>query len=180
MPVTHDWECAAHGHFEARGSEAKKPRCPKGCSSAFVSLVYLQPVGHVSARTKNADRLLKDVTTRQKLSDLSTSPSRPGDSVMDRLRRRNQPTVSPAQLPGWGQMPALGQIQGVTNTQQMLSAIGKPPKGESVAELTGIGHTYKADEWKTREDGKVVHNGGERISDFKPPASVERVKEKIT
>lgn len=180
MAVLNDFECAAHGVFSARVKAGAVPKCPKGCSAAFVKLVFLQPVGHVSGRTKNTDRLLKDAARMQGLSDISTSPSRSGDSVMDRLRKRNQPTVSPVQLPGWGQMPALGSIAGATDARSMLSAIGKPPKGESVAELTGIGHTYKPEEWKTREDGKVVHSGGERLADFKPPASVERVKEKIT
>ena len=176
--VLNDFECAAHGVFSSRAKAGTVPKCPKGCSAAFVKLVFLQPVGHVSGRTKNADRLLREVTTTQGLSDLSTSPSRSGGSVMDRLRRRNQPLVSPAQLPGWGQMPALGPMPGVANTRDMLAAVGKPPKGESVAELTGIGHTYKPGEWSTREDGKVIHNGGERVADFKPPASVERVRER--
>jgi hypothetical protein len=178
--VTSDFECAAHGFFEARVKPGTVPRCPKGCSTSFVKLVHLRPVGHVSARTKNADRLLREAAGMQKLSDISTSPSRAGGSVMDRLRQRNQPVVSPVQLPGWGEMPALGKVNNANNAAQLLSTIGKPPPGESVAELTGIGHTFKPAEWKAREDGKLVHNGGERLSDFKPPASVERVKERIT
>src|SRR5215469_13199732 len=89
--INRDWECAAHGVFEKRTKTAQDvPKCPKGCSRALVKLVFLQPVGHVSGRTRTADRLVKEMAAAQGLSDISTSPSRSGGTVAQRNAARNR------------------------------------------------------------------------------------------
>lgn len=166
MAVYADFECLAHGHFETKWSGKVVPKCPKGCSSTLVKHVYLQPVGFVSARTRTSDRLVKEMAAQQNLSDLSTSPSRPGGSVMDRLRKKHGAHLHESQIPR--AVDAKEYMGALTHKSNEMTNIG-------------LGHKYNAAEWKKdAETGKVKHNGGEHIQDFRPAATVERVKEKLT
>lgn len=172
MAVTHDWECLAHGHFTARGSAEKPPKCPKGgCSKSFVRLVFLQAPGHVSARTRTSDRLVREMATMQSLSDISTSPSRPGGSVAHRNRMKMRG-------PKGREYPELAASQAV-DIGKYLGAMTH--KGNALAE-TGIGRPYVESEWKKDpETGKVKHLAGPSASVPIPVGttgvSIERVKE---
>lgn len=170
--VIHDFECLAHGWFEQRVSGGKIPKCPQGCSASLVKMVHLQPVGFVSARTRKADKLVREMAATQRLSDISTSPSRPGNSVMDRLRKKHN--VHPSQLPFVGGPEHLGAMTHRTNALQ----------NNDMANFTGgpvVGRPYESAEWtKDEKTGKVVHTGAQQVeSGYRPPASVERVKEKL-
>lgn len=169
MAVTHDYECRAHGVFESR---AKAPRCPQGCSKAFVTRVYLQPFGIGSAKTRKADAMLRAAAASQGLSDVSTSPSRPGDSVMQRLRARHNQDFAQEQLGNWGGEP--GRLLSGLDGQKILA--GTAQGGSDVLASLGFGKRYDAKEWRTTDDGKRVHTPTPKYPDFKPPAQVERVK----
>jgi len=83
MAITRDFECMAHGVFE---SVELTPKCPKGCSKKFVKLVHLQAPGHIGAKTKNADRIFKDVAKQAGLTDMRNDKE--GGSVMDHMRNK--------------------------------------------------------------------------------------------
>jgi len=170
VSVSHYIECLAHGILEAR-VDPKKLKCPYGCSGSFVKILYLEAPKVMSGRTKNADRMLKAAAASQGLSDVSTSPSRPGGSVIQRLRQRNQPEVAPTQIPGWGEIPAIGKIlDKQTDVQSALKFFG----GSSPLVEAGLQRASDPKEWQTGEDGKPVHIGRTtRVPDYKPAADVQ-------
>jgi hypothetical protein len=166
VSVTHDWNCLAHGVFEARGNPKKPPRCPKGCSSSFVELIRLVPPGMVSARTRTGDRLVREMATTQGLSDISTSPSRPGGSVGQRNRAKSQGAAANPYPEQYAARSA--------GLKEFLSGMTY-----SANELTnvGLGHKYNASEW-TKDDktGATRHVGAQGPNLLQPGASVDRVR----
>lgn len=147
MGVTHDFECAAHGVFESR---AKRPKCPKGCSAAFVSKVFLQAPNFGSAGVRTSDKLVREMAEAQGLSDISTSPSRPGGSVADRLRKKNTGMKGPQGR----DYPAYAAAVSVPYAEGMK---GMTMPGNAMKD-TGYGHDYNPAEWKKDEKtGKVAH-----------------------
>ncbi len=168
MAVTHDYECRAHGVFESR---AKNPRCPFGCSKSFVTRVYLRPFAIGSGKAAKADAMLKAAAASQGLSDVSTSPSRPGDSVMQRLRARHNREFQREQLANWG--GEAGRLLSQLDGKQILAGTARGP--DTLSSL-GFGKAYNPGEWHDTKDGRKVHNPQPRYPDFKPPADVERVR----
>lgn len=71
MAVYHDYKCPAHGFFEG-----VEPICPQGCT-ADVQMVFLQPVGLKSDRTKHADSTLKELAKDYGMTDIKSA--REGD-----------------------------------------------------------------------------------------------------
>ena len=176
MAVTHDFECLAHGLFTARGSSAKPPRCPRGCSPSLVKLVFLQAPGFVSSRTRTGDRLVREMATMQGLSDISTSPSRPGGSVAHRNRMKQMRLRGPKGR----EYPELAGAVGV-DIGKYLGAMTE--KGNTLTQV-GLGRPYAENEWKKDpETGKVKHVAGPSATVPVPTGttgvSVERVKEGV-
>lgn len=154
MAVLNDFECLAHGVFEARTKGGAVPKCPKGCSKGMVKLVRLQPPGFVSGKTRKADGLVREMATMQGLSDISTSPSRPGGSVADRNRKKNGAAVSNESLAAIAQARA-GPIS-------VSKALGALTHKENALAGLGMGNTYNASEWKPRDKegkGPLTHVG---------------------
>lgn len=65
MTVLHDYKCPAHGFFESYDAI-----CPHGCDD--VQLVFLQPVGLKSDRTKHADSTLKQLAKDYKMTNVKS------------------------------------------------------------------------------------------------------------
>lgn len=175
MAVLHDWECLAHGVFEARGSADKPPRCPKGCSKSFVKLVRLQAPGFVGGGTRTADRLLREAAAMQGLSDISTSPSRPGGSVAHRNRMKNGVVRNEDLHP-----IAQARAEPITVSKALAALTNREP---STLARVGLGHAYDKNEWKKDDKTGVVRHVGAQLPTVKVPTgstgvSVERVKEK--
>jgi hypothetical protein len=175
MSVTHDFECAAHGVFEARVKGGQIPRCPKGCSKQFVKLVRLCPPGVVGARTRTADKLLREAAAMQGLSDISTSPSRPGGSVAQRNRMRNGGPTRNQDL-----HPAAQARAEPLSVSKALAAL--TVKESSTLAHLGFGHEYNKAEWKKDDKTGVVRHVGAPPPRIPRPTgstgvSVERVKE---
>jgi hypothetical protein len=171
--VLHWIECAAHGEMEARVNP-KKLRCPHGCSPEFVKIIWREAPAHVSGRTKAVDRHVREAAAAQGLSDISTSPSRPGGSVMDRLRlKKGRPDK--LHQAGWGALPGYDKAFDARNVAGTLQSLTGGARS-GVAEITGIGKPYNPAEWKKGEDGKLRHVGGTPLApDFKPRARVAKV-----
>lgn len=161
--ITHDFECRAHGLFQARVAAGSIPPCPRGCTPYFVRLVYLQAPAIGTERVRTATRLVREVADSQGLSDIDVSPSRPGDSVADRNFKK-----------------AGNQVQArAVDFQSFMSALTHRSN-----ELTrcGFGHPYDASEWRERkETGKLAHAGAlPPITDIPSNqygVQVQRVKE---
>lgn len=163
MSVRHDFECLAHGVFEARVQAGVIARCPHGCGREMVSLVFLTPPAISSERVRTATRLVREMADLQGLSDIDISPSRPGDSVADRNFKRSGNELAPQALPMSKYMGAL------THRSNELSNLG-------------FGHPYNPHEWS--QDQKT----GVRRHVAAPPlqplpmnqygVSVQRMREK--
>jgi len=65
MAVMNDYKCDVHGYFEAR-----EPKCPHGCDT--VQLVFLQPVGYKSDRTKGADKTMSQLAMDFGMTDIKS------------------------------------------------------------------------------------------------------------
>lgn len=170
MGVTHDFECVAHGVFESR---AKRPKCPKGCSAGFVTKVFLTPPNFGSQRVRTSDKLVKEMAEAQGLSDISTSPSRPGGSVADRLRKKATGMRGPAgrDYPDYAAAKSVPYAEGMK---------GMTMPGNALKD-TGYGHNYDKAEWKRDEkSGAVRHLGAKPALIPKPTGttgtSVARVR----
>jgi len=170
--VEHDFECLAHGVFSKRVKAGTIPKCPRGCGSAMVKLIFLEPPKIGKVKYKVGDKLLREAAEAQGLSDISTSPSRPGGSVMDRIRKKYGGHIQPEQMPR------------AVDAKQYLGAMthrANEITGENMRNFTGgyhPGHEYNPTEWKKDEkSGRVIHQDPQ-TGTYRPPASVERVKEK--
>lgn len=151
MAVLHDFECQIHGRFEKRVKAGTVPRCPSGCSKSFVSLIFTKPPGHVSARTRTGDRLVREMADMQGLSDISTSPSRPGGSVAERNRMRGprgRPDLAYPEVAAAQNVPlnVSKAIPALTNKNDMANALTS----------IGFGNKYDASQWKKDEKTGVV------------------------
>lgn len=74
MPVTKEWECAAHGYFDATA-----PVCPHGCPDKFVRRVFLTPPAIGSEGTKRSDDTLKNLAADYGMTDIKNGQN--GESV---------------------------------------------------------------------------------------------------
>jgi hypothetical protein len=164
MAVTHNFECAAHGAFEARVEGGEIPWCPRGCSPSFVQLVFLTPPNISSARVRVASQLVREMADIQGLSDIDTSPSRPGDSVADRNFKRSGNAVRAQALP-------MGNyIAGMTHrANELVNA--------------GFGNRYNPQEWsRDPKTGKARHVASPPLEPLpmnQYGVSVSRVREKL-
>lgn len=171
MAVLHDFECMAHGVFEARVKAGKIPKCSRGCSPDFVTLVHLKAPGTVSARTRTGDRLVREMAEIQGLSDISTSPSRPGGSVADRNMRLKGPAGR--------QYPEIAAAR-AAEVGKFLSAM---TERDNALTRIGMGHAYDPAEWKPDQQNpeKIRHVGAKPPLVEKPlgttGVSIDRVKE---
>jgi hypothetical protein len=146
MSVLHQFECAAHGVFETRVQAGIIPPCPKGCSKAFVQLVYLTPPSIGTERVKLASNLIKRAAELQHLSDIDVSPSSPGGSVADKNFLKSGNPIRAQAGPTFKVGSAQGQID-----------INSLPRGANGLNEAGFGHRYNQAEWRTGKDGKRRH-----------------------
>lgn len=135
----HNFECAAHGVFEMRVQAGLTPYCPHGCSPGFVKLVHLTPPNIGSERVRTATKLVREMADLQGLSDIDTSPSRPGDSVADRNWKRSGHAVQAQAVPAGKFMSSL-----TYRANELTNA--------------GFGHPYNPHEWsQDQKTGKRRH-----------------------
>lgn len=139
MSVTHDFECRAHGTFEARVAAGDVPPCPQGCSPDFVRLVFKSAPNIGTDRVRTASRLVQEAADMQGLSDIDISPSTPGDSPADKNFKRSGNPIRPIAMPPGKYMSAL------THRANELSNLG-------------FGHPYDSREWRTdQKTGTRLH-----------------------
>jgi hypothetical protein len=153
VSVTHNFECEAHGVFEARVEPGDIPKCPRGCSPYFVHLVFVTPPSIGTDRVRTATRLVREAADLQGLSDIDVSPSTPGDSVADKNFKKSGNPIRPQAGPTlrWGPGAARVDIHALQ-------------RGNTITE-TGFGHKYDAHEWKRTESGRLRHSAPPPISD---------------
>jgi hypothetical protein len=128
------------------------PKCPRGCSPAFVKLVFISPPVIGSERVRMATKLVREMADAQGLSDIDSSVSRPGVSVADRNFKKSGNRV---------QAFAGGDL---------AKFLATAPR-DNVLNRAGFGHPYNPHEWK---DGKHM---GSSATPERLPTEVVRVRE---
>jgi hypothetical protein len=83
MAVLNDYKCPKHGYFEAR-----KAQCPMKDCHEEVMVVFLQAPNLVGARTKAADKQLKQLAIEFDMSDIKST--REGENQAGYLKRKNK------------------------------------------------------------------------------------------
>ena len=116
MGVLNDYKCPAHGFFEGR-----EPVCPHGCTD--VQVVFLQPVGTVSDRTKGSDKTLKQLALDFNMSDIKSKKE--GEAQPPRFAKPENPFA-----PRWGNPSNLGGFNLQSVRGEAVSGI-QAVKGES-------------------------------------------------
>lgn len=160
MGVLNNYECAAHGAFEATVEVGQVPSCPHGCSPGFVQLVFLKPPLISNERFRVANKLVREMAEMQGLSDIDVSPSSPGDSVADKNFQR-----------------AGGRVQAVAggNLRQYVGAMTYRAN-----ELTraGFGNPYNPEEWQQDKKSGVRRHYASAPREVLPavPTQITRVR----
>ena len=115
MAVLHDWECSAHGRFEAFAAH-----CPHGCGDSMVHKVFIQAPGLHSARTTNIDRNLRALANDYGLTNMNnqngTSAAVRPDARKEAARNELMGKLGDTSH-AWGQIPT-----GASGIGQALSA----------------------------------------------------------
>lgn len=83
MAVLHDYKCPTHGYFESFEAQ-----CPMKQCGEEVALVFLQPVGLKSDKTKHNDKTLKQLAMDFDMTDIKSV--REGESQSGYLTRNNK------------------------------------------------------------------------------------------
>ena len=131
MSVTHDYKCPAHGFFES-----KEPVCPHGCTE--VSMVFLQPPGTMSDRTKGSDKTVRQLAMDFNMSDVKSV--REGEAQPPRFanKKPDNPFAprwgSPGDLSGFNLNPVAGEtVSGIWALKQDAKLSG-PKVGSYIAD----------------------------------------------
>ena len=119
MAVIHDYKCPAHGYFESR-----EPVCPHGCTD--VQVVFLQPVGVTSDRTKGSDKTLKQLALDFKMSDVKSVKE--GEAQPPRFANKQNPFA-----PRWGNPSDLGGFNLRPVKDENVSGIGAVKGGANLS-----------------------------------------------
>lgn len=138
MAVLNDYKCPAHGFFESREAV-----CPHGCTD--VQVVFLQPVGMTSDRTKGSDKTLKQLALDFKMSDVKSVKE--GEAQPPRFA--NQKPNNPF-APRWGSPGDLGGFNLRSVNGEQVSGI-QAVKGEQRLSGPRIG-SYVADHQNLKLD----------------------------
>ena len=136
MSVLNDYKCPAHGYFEGR-----EPVCPHGCTD--VQVVFLQPVGTVSNRTKGSDKTLKQLALDFNMSDIKSKKE--GEAQPPRFAKPENPFA-----PRWGNPSNLGGFNLQSLRGESVSGI-QAVKGESRLSGPRVG-SYIADHQNLKID----------------------------
>ncbi len=119
MGVKNDYKCPAHGYFESR-----EPVCPHGCTD--VQVVFLQPVGVTSDRTKGSDKTLKQLALDFKMSDVKSVKE--GEAQPPRFAKQDNPFA-----PRWGSTGDLGGFNLRPVKDENVSGIGAIKGGANLS-----------------------------------------------
>lgn len=83
MPVLHDYKCPKHGYFESM-----KAKCPMKDCAEEVFVVYLQPPGLMSDKTKKNDRTVKQLAMDFDMTNIKSTKE--GENQAGFFTRKNK------------------------------------------------------------------------------------------
>lgn len=92
MAVKRDYFCKGHGVWETTDKIVEK--CPYGCTQ--FERYFSQPPGYIGVRTRNSDRMQRDIASQFGLTDMS---NRNGDSLKANEAKRYPRTAATFALP---------------------------------------------------------------------------------
>ena len=83
MPVLHDYKCPKHGYFESM-----KAKCPMKDCHEEVFVVYLQPPGLMSDKTKKNDKTIKQLAMDFDMTNVKSAKE--GENQAGYYTRKNK------------------------------------------------------------------------------------------
>ena len=83
MPVLHDYKCPRHGYFESMKAE-----CPMKDCHEEVFIVYLQPPGLMSDKTKKNDKTVKQLAMDFDMTNIKSTKA--GENQAGFFTRKNK------------------------------------------------------------------------------------------
>lgn len=121
MAVLHDYKCPKHGYFESFEAQ-----CPMKACSEEVDMVFLQPVGLKSDKTKHNDKTLKQLAIDFNMTDIKST--REGDSQSGYLTRNNSTPkeARPGDAVMWGNTGGRWQLDQLVKGNGYQSINGEP------------------------------------------------------
>lgn len=111
MAVKNDYKCDVHGFFEST-----KPECPHGCTT--VQVVFLQPVGLKSDKTKHNDRTVQQLAMDFGMSDIKSVKE--GEAQPPRFA--NKPPDNPFAVK-WGKPNQISQFNTQSINGEMVNGL---------------------------------------------------------
>lgn len=126
MAVIKEWECAAHGYFDAT-----EPRCPWGCSEQLVERVFLTPPGIGSEGTKRSDQTLRALANDFGMTDIKNGKD--GTAVAQAT-----PAASSGFRPTWQSLGKEFDVRGLgVQPGNALAGLQGSMKGPRPSEILG-------------------------------------------
>ena len=128
--VLHDYKCNEHGFFEAYDAV-----CPV-CGSTEVQMVFLQPVGTMSDRTKGSDKTINQLALDFKMSDIKSV--REGEAQPPRFATQQNPFAprwgNPSDLGGFNLRSVAGESVSGLNAVKDSNKLSGPKIGSFIAD----------------------------------------------
>ncbi|MGA1280844.1 MAG: FmdB family zinc ribbon protein [Candidatus Nanopelagicaceae bacterium] len=128
--VLHDYKCNEHGFFEAY-----EAICPV-CGSTEVQMVFLQPVGTMSDRTKGSDKTINQLAQDFKMSDIKSV--REGEAQPPRFANQQNPFAprwgNPGDLGGFNLRSVAGENVSGLNAVKDSNKLSGPKIGSFIAD----------------------------------------------
>jgi hypothetical protein len=128
--VLHDYKCNEHGFFEAYEAV-----CPV-CGSTEVQMVFLQPVGTMSDRTKGSDKTINQLALDFKMSDIKSV--REGEAQPPRFATQKNPFAprwgNPGDLGGFNLRSVAGESVSGLNAVKDSNKLSGPKIGSFIAD----------------------------------------------
>jgi len=126
MAVIKEWECAAHGYFDA--AEA---RCPYGCATEWVQRVYLTAPAIGSEGTKRSDQTLRALANDFGMTDMKNGKD--GMAVAQAT-----PAASSNLRPSWQSLGKEFDVRGLgVEPGNALAGLKSAMKGPRPSEIIG-------------------------------------------
>jgi len=130
--VLHDYKCNEHGFFEAYEAV-----CPV-CGSTEVQMVFLQPVGTISDRTKGSDKTINQLALDFNMSDIKSvrkGEAQPPRFATDQKQHPFAPRWgNPADLGGFNLRSVAGEAVSGINAVKGSAHLTGPKVGSYIAD----------------------------------------------
>ena len=157
MAIIKEYQCAAHGDFEAA-----EPHCPHGCGYGMVERVFRTPISIQTQGFRNMNATFKDVAQEQGMSDMD---QRGGDGMIRTDWRARRRIAEAGEMLAHKKGNGAGQFMPVTSH---FSVSGTPVSASSVVNNSADSRNYGGGIYKDPQTGKSLVGAGIALNNPNP------------